>query len=638
MPAQLDGCESVRRACAVVIGCFAFVCIYFVGFYPGPFDANQRSHYQLLRALGERGTAEIGPELRDLGTHPDVAAYRGRKYSNKAPGLSVAALPGYRLLRLFAPEPRSSKDWLVFYGARVLSVTLVVLLALRMFVRLALSVMPVPRLLPLWLFALLFATPFAVYSRSFFSHALTAGLSFLSFALLAGPGGIATALAAGFLAGAAVASEYPAAVIAVCLLVFAASARSPARLAAFIAGAFVPAVALGWYHTHYFGGLLHVPPAFSLNFATEAERGIVGVSWPRAESLAGLFVDSAHGLLYFSPFLLLWPVVAVLALRRVRREPSLLPPALGPLLLLLVIAGYVPPHWRGGWCLGPRYLMAGFLLVFWLMTVRVPACGGRIVPVVLLAAIVYAAAIVTISRFHLLDDSVRRVEPRADRRGTLPLSRHRRLQSGRGRRAAAPAFDRSADRGRRHRSRRGARRVRGSEARGGRGGSRRPPGGRGDPVSPALAGGCRRTATAKRSRRFSDRPCGSAGASPARQLFRRFEGLVAEGVLLRALHDVEAVAGGLVAGIAAFGQRVVRLREGAQDPSSRSPRRGARGAPSRSSRSPDRSGPASPSAWDGGARCRRTPPSTRPARRRRAPSSAPLPQTRAWRAASAGKP
>ena len=145
------------------MACFAFVSVYFVGFYPGPFDANQRSHYQLLRALGERGTAEIGPDLRDLGTHPDVAVYGGRQYSNKAPGLAVAALPGYRLLRLFAPAPRSSLDWLVFYGARVLSVTLVVLLALSVFVRRALQIAPLPSLLPLWIFALLFATPFAVY-------------------------------------------------------------------------------------------------------------------------------------------------------------------------------------------------------------------------------------------------------------------------------------------------------------------------------------------------------------------------------------------------------------------------------------------------------------------------------------------
>ena len=88
--------------------------MYFVGIYPGAADSNQRSHYQLLRALAERGTAEIGPEIRDLGTHTDVAVHAGNSYSDKAPGLSVAAIPGYRLLRLFLPMPASLEDWLVF--------------------------------------------------------------------------------------------------------------------------------------------------------------------------------------------------------------------------------------------------------------------------------------------------------------------------------------------------------------------------------------------------------------------------------------------------------------------------------------------------------------------------------------------
>jgi hypothetical protein len=380
-----------------VLICFAFVCVYFVGFSPGPFDANQRSHYQLLRALGERGTAEIGPEVRDLGTHTDVAVYGGRSYSNKAPGLSVAALPAYGILRLFSSAPTSAQDWLVFYGARVLSVTLVVVLALGVFVRCALQISPIPRLLPLWLFALLFATPFQVYSRSFFSHALAAGLLFLSFALLARHDSVAAAAGAGLLAGMAVASEYPAAAIAVCLLIFAALRTSTARLVAFVSGAGVPAALLGWYHAHYFGGLLHFPPAFSQSYPTLAGRGLAGVSWPAPEALLGLFLDGAHGLLYFSPFLILWPVAAVLALRNLRTDLPLLPPAVGPLLLVLLISGFLSPHWRGGWCLGPRYLIAGFLLVFWLLAVRVPVGGGPSARLWLLASVVYATVIVTIS-------------------------------------------------------------------------------------------------------------------------------------------------------------------------------------------------------------------------------------------------
>jgi hypothetical protein len=396
-----DGAGSLdfartRRACAWVLACFAFVCVYFVGLYPGAADSNQRSHYQLLRALGERGTAEIEPELRELGSHTDVAVHDGRRFSNKGPGLSVAALPAYWVLRRFLPVPSSLQDWLVFYGARVFSVTLAVALALVVFIARALRRTPISPFLPLWLFALLFATPFQVYARSFFSHGFCAAILFLSFTLAVHDRGRMSAATAGFLAAAAVATEYPVAVIALCLLIAIALRGPGVRLAAFLAGAAAPALALAWYHAHYFGGVLNSPPAASESYSSLAGRGLAGISWPSPGAAAGLFLDPAHGLLYLSPFMILWPLVAVASLRRLRTDPSLLVPVLGPLLLLLAISGYDPPHWRGGWCLGPRYLIGGFLLVFWLLVLRVPDAGSARGQIALLAGLVYGAIILAV--------------------------------------------------------------------------------------------------------------------------------------------------------------------------------------------------------------------------------------------------
>jgi hypothetical protein len=384
--------ERIRRASYRILGCFVFLCVYFTGVYPGNADSNQRSHYQLLRALAERGTAEIGPEIRDLGTHTDVSVYAGRSYSDKAPGLSVAAIPGYRTMRLFLPMPASLDDWLVFYGARVLSVTLVVAIAIFVFIRRA---GPTP-FLPLWLFGLLFATPFPVYARSFFSHAFVAALLFLSFALLTTRDTAASAAGSGLLAGAAVASEYPVIVIALCLTALALARPSKTRRAAFAAGAAIPAAFVLWYQARYFGGPLHFPATFNQTYPILGHRGVGGISWPSPSAIAGLFLDPSHGLLYFSPFLLLWPIVAVASLRHVRRQPALLATALGPLLLVLLIAGFLPPHWRGGWCLGPRYLVAGFVLVFWLLATRDGLAETPAARFLLLAAVVYAAVIVTI--------------------------------------------------------------------------------------------------------------------------------------------------------------------------------------------------------------------------------------------------
>ncbi|HEY7368262.1 MAG TPA: hypothetical protein VIA29_00120, partial [Thermoanaerobaculia bacterium] len=340
--------------------------------------------------------AEIGPELADLGTHTDVAVHEGRTLSNKAPGLSVAALPGYRLMRLWLPMPRSLEDWLVFYGARVLSVTLAVVGALILFVRRALREASPSPLLPLWLFALLFATPFAVYARSFFSHAFAAALLFAAYTLAVHERRALSAAVAGLLAGIAVAAEYPLAVIAVTLAFAVAMRRSWTRLAVFLSGAAVPAAALAIYHAKYFGGVFRSPPAASASYAEVVDHGLVGIGWPSLSSLAGLFFDPAHGLLYFSPFLILWPIVAVAAIPRLRQQPALLVPAVGPLLLLLLISGYLPPHWRGGWALGPRYLFGGMLLVGWLLAVRVARPLSARAGAALLATVSYGAVVLAV--------------------------------------------------------------------------------------------------------------------------------------------------------------------------------------------------------------------------------------------------
>jgi hypothetical protein len=396
-PADTAETARIRLSCRLVIGCFLFVCVYFVGIFPGAPDANQRSHYQLLRAMAERGSAEITPELKDLGTHGDVAVREGRRYSDKAPGLSAAALPGYFLMRLFRPAPATTGDWLVFYGARVLTVTLAVAVALFAFVRHATRLGAPSRLLPLLLFALLFATPFQVYARTFFSHAFVAALLFLSFLLLTRRAGALSAAASGLLAGVAVASEYPAITIAVCLLATAVWTRRPGELAAFLGGAGVPAALLAWYHAHNFGGVLSFPLSASEAFPELAGRGVGGVSYPSLTAIAGLFVDGAHGLLYFSPFLIVWPFLAIRALGRSRRRPEDLVTALGPLLLMALISGFLPPHWRGGWCLGPRYLIAGFLLVFWLIATRVPEAARPLPRALIVAGIAYGAGLLAIA-------------------------------------------------------------------------------------------------------------------------------------------------------------------------------------------------------------------------------------------------
>lgn len=54
-------------------------------------SANQTSHYALIRALAS-GTARIDPYA---GETIDKSGFAGHIYSNKAPGLALAAAPVY---------------------------------------------------------------------------------------------------------------------------------------------------------------------------------------------------------------------------------------------------------------------------------------------------------------------------------------------------------------------------------------------------------------------------------------------------------------------------------------------------------------------------------------------------------------
>ena len=164
-----------------------------------------------------------------FGDPEDKSVYGGRFYSNKAPGLSLAAVPAYAAVRVFTGAARPANATTVFYLVRLLTVTAVSIAALFALARRLVKSAADPRWAPLILFGVAFGTPFLVYARSFFSHAWTAALLYLAFECLHREKEEAWhAPLAGFLAGWAVLSEYPAAVVAV-LLLLDASWRRPWR-------------------------------------------------------------------------------------------------------------------------------------------------------------------------------------------------------------------------------------------------------------------------------------------------------------------------------------------------------------------------------------------------------------------------
>src|SRR5580765_226086 len=112
------------RARLAVLAVFAINAIYFTELFPPANNPNELSRFEAVVAVVDHGTFAIDEPLKKYGDHEDKSVYAGRTYSNKAPGLVFAAIPVYRFLRFFVPQPADS--WAsVFFLMRLLTVSLV---------------------------------------------------------------------------------------------------------------------------------------------------------------------------------------------------------------------------------------------------------------------------------------------------------------------------------------------------------------------------------------------------------------------------------------------------------------------------------------------------------------------------------
>ena len=358
----------MRSRSGAVVGLYALLALLAVPIFPHFLSPNEFTRWALAASLVERGTPEISSVLPLLGpAFEDVSQKDGRVYSNKAPGATLVALPGYLLARPFVGSPSASSMRPVLWAMRLFGATLPAgCLALVLFhaaVRFGAS----PPRAASAAFALLFATPLFAYGLLLFSHALVAACLFGGWVALFFPGDPSRSFrrdcAAGALLGLAVISEYPAAVPAG-VLVLCAVIPAPRRLLTLVAGGAPLAALLGAYDLACFGGVFEVSSAHERAplFRSLASAGLFGISLPSPEIALRLLADPSKGLLVFSPFLLLWPG-AFLSSRSALPLGSRLALVLAPLSLLLLYAGY--PNWHGGFTVGPRYLVAALpFLVF----------------------------------------------------------------------------------------------------------------------------------------------------------------------------------------------------------------------------------------------------------------------------------
>jgi hypothetical protein len=329
---------------AVVAATFAFA-------WPMQGGGNlQNAHYVLVKALAS-GTASIDRTIGtvDSGTN-DTMLHDGRLYSNKAPGLALAAVPAYGVLRGAGVEASGEPTrmlWALGLVLVVLPAAAVVALARTLAERVA------PGFGTVAAVAVGVGTLVLPFATLFLSNLLAALLVFAAFGLLWAererrPRAVVVA-AAGLAVGLSVTVEYQNAIAAGILGLYALS-RSPRlrRAGAYAAAVLVGVAPLLAYNQWAFGSAFHSSYAADAGGQTSSLFGA-----PDLDVLLEFFL-SRHGLLVISPVVACALAGLPWLARRGYRAEALVIGAMIVAYAVFSSAFYSP---FGGFSPGPRYLV-----------------------------------------------------------------------------------------------------------------------------------------------------------------------------------------------------------------------------------------------------------------------------------------
>ena len=387
---------------------FAFIYLYSFPYFDRLRSANEMPRILMTQEIVERGTCRIDARVSEMSSTFDTSrGVDGHLYSNKAPGPSFVAVPAYAVLKLVGQTSMKVSTW----AFRVFAVTLPALLFLFFFYRLAgrFAMDESARCLALVAYAL--GSSAFPYSILFMSHQLASvclGGGFVAAVTLARDNPRRPkllALLVGGLCAAAVLMDYQTLFIAP-LVGFYTLVRAKKRLrnlTLMVAGAIPFAVALGAYHTIYFGSPLTTPLTSSNE--TAVQSGFMGLIGPNWNALFVLLFDPSNGLFVLMP----WVIFAILGFGAVMsgREGRRRAGAEAVLCLLVfvvyvvLLGSLVPNYARAGWAVGPRYLGAAFPFIGWLAAAGFGAAyrwfATRVLAqgLVIAAAVIYVAAVTT---------------------------------------------------------------------------------------------------------------------------------------------------------------------------------------------------------------------------------------------------
>lgn len=363
---QLKQASFLSRYAAqiILVGTIFFV---YGWFYNGA-NANQASRYDLVLSFCEPGTPDylsfrINRFVNNKFTNTcDWARRKGteHRYSNKAPGISLACIPIYfplyRIQKAMGLSPELPKQTYTNYYLLNLWATVlpVAISALFFYAFLLQNICLGQRVLAWWLtVALYFGTLAFPFSTQLWGH--TTAMALIVVALYAhGRPETKASVAAGAATGAAVLCDYSAGIAVVVLGTALLIRKDWKRLQLFClaGGPFLLIYAV--YHQICFGNPLL--PATVFNNPAFHDKGAAGGMFQLssiAEATWGLTFSPYRGLLWYMPLLLLTP--CILITRKFQRNQWFWISLVGILLFFGMNISF--NGWHGGWSAGPRYLI-----------------------------------------------------------------------------------------------------------------------------------------------------------------------------------------------------------------------------------------------------------------------------------------
>ncbi len=372
-PAMYDRKTAMSIAAALFIMLYISYCY----FLQNPYNWNSVPRIALALSVIENGTLDI-TEYKPATA--DIAIYKGKLYSDKAPGMSFMAIPFIAVARLIIVSNFEDVKWVRWRGEitpyfallmqvanmfttaliTVLTALTIYYLALRLGTGLAGAVFGA--------LAYGLATPAWGWATAFFSHNPTGGFLFMGFAAvycltvlqLSERKEALLSFTAGALLSWSVVIEFTSAPAAAIIAVYGICCarswerRRLLRVLLFAAsGALVfisPLLIYNYMITGSISGSLYKYTVFYSGM----RRGFFGLSYPHPTLLVKLLFTGGHGLFWLSPILLMAPY----ALYRLWRTPDFKAVAAVltavPLYYLLLNSSY--EYWTGGGSTGPRFL------------------------------------------------------------------------------------------------------------------------------------------------------------------------------------------------------------------------------------------------------------------------------------------